>query len=142
MEKILCKIYNSARWFYGLKWIDRLNKPTYFEHNVYDSYGIIDTLGYHGYKGRWSYSYSEELGSSSKYKLLPGLWICADECGYSTNIPTSYREMRFKWLRMYYKAAVGTCLWIQGKTRANSRFNRLIINLYVNNKTKQVKLRG
>ena len=65
VANLLYKIY---RWLLFGPFHDSF-KEKGFRHNVYDSLGIIDTLGYSYHEGKFTYSFSEELGSYSGIKL-------------------------------------------------------------------------
>jgi hypothetical protein len=71
-------VYNL---FYKLYWWllfgpchDSMREKSY-RHNVYDNLGIIDTLGHSYSEGKFTYSYSEELGGYKGIKLPFGWCI-------------------------------------------------------------------
>lgn len=85
------RIYNliyKLYWFLLFKFPKDCNNLHSNNHRVYDHYGIIDTLGYNYDEGKYTFSYSEELGGYSGI-ILPFGW-----CLEFSDDPEPYIKLR------------------------------------------------
>jgi hypothetical protein len=64
-NETICNIFFKIWMFvrYNRHFIHDSNNGEEYKHECYDNLGIIDTLGYRGSKGKYTYSHSEELGN-------------------------------------------------------------------------------
>jgi hypothetical protein len=67
------RIWNTAFNFY--LWISKFGYRESSKNSVYDNLGLIDTLGSHQDRTRFTKSYTEELGSIYSIKLPFGCWL-------------------------------------------------------------------
>lgn len=81
MKKITVNSKKISHLFYKIYWfllfgpMKDCRNEIKNNHRVYDNLGIIDTLGYNYEEGKYTFAYSEELGSYSGIKLPFGYAI-------------------------------------------------------------------